>query len=91
MAKYISKPCIIEAIQWTGDNLLEIKEFTNGDSYFLEYSYGRHDKAGLFIRTLEGTMHASIGDYIIKGLRGEFYPCKPDVFCKKYELKEETR
>ena len=42
------------------------------------------------IKTLEGDMQASEGDYIIKGLRGEFYPCKPDVFEKKYELSEQT-
>ena len=43
-------------------------------------------KGEVVIRTLEGNMIASVGDYIIKGLRGEFYPCKPDVFEKKYEL-----
>ena len=42
------------------------------------------------IKTLEGDMQTSEGDYIIKGLRGEFYPCKPDVFEKKYELSEQT-
>ncbi len=78
MALYVTKPCIIEAVQWNGDNTLEIAAFANGDAYFSEN--------GLFIHTLEGVMHASIGDYIIKGLRGEFYPCKPDVFNKKYEM-----
>ena len=55
----------------------------SGDNFFIDHSlvYG-----GLVIKTLEGNMIASIGDYIIKGLRGEFYPCKPDVFEKKYEL-----
>ena len=43
-------------------------------------------KIGLPIKTLEGVMYASIGDYIIKGVNGEFYPCKPDIFHKTYEL-----
>ena len=90
MARYRTKPCEIEAIQWTG-NTTEIKEFC-GD----KCSYGVEDaawKAGkgipheeLTIHTLEGDMKASRGDYIIRGLRGEYYPCKPDVFAKKYEL-----
>lgn len=42
----------------------------------------------LYIRTLEGNMKANIGDFIIRGLRGEYYPCKPDVFKKKYEVIE---
>lgn len=93
VGKYRTKPCEIEAIQWTGLNLEEIKEFV-GESLI----YSIHDtayEAGVYppqvfieIKTLEGIMNASKGDYIIKGLRGEFYPCKPDVFEKKYELVE---
>lgn len=78
MALYVTKPCIIEAVLWNGNNTLEIAAFTNGEAYFGEN--------GLVIHTLEGDMHANIGDYIIKGLRGEFYPCKPDVFDKKYAM-----
>lgn len=76
--KYRTKPCEIEAIQWTGTNLDEITNFIQDDSwlYLLD---------GLYIRTLEGDMKANISDYIIRGLRGEYYPCKPDVFEKKYE------
>ena len=94
--KYSTKPCIVEAVQWNGINLEEIKEFV-GDS--LEYNI--HDgawRAGencpyieLKIKTLEGVMEASIDDYIIKGLRGEFYPCKPDVFKKKYQVIENDK
>lgn len=43
------------------------------------------DKGGVYIPTLEGNMKANIGDYIIKGINGEFYPCKPDIFDKTYE------
>ncbi len=89
--RYKTKPVEIEAIQWTGLNLEEIKQFA-GES--LEYDIldtawevgkGR-PYIYMRIHTLEGIMNASEGDYIIKGLRGEFYPCKPDVFEKKYEV-----
>lgn len=76
MAKYRKKPVIIEAIKWDGSNILEIREFA--------YPCVRYQKH-LFIETLEGRMRADIGDYIIKGVNGEFYPCKPDVFEKTYE------
>ena len=75
--KYRTKPCEIEAIQWTGENIMQIREFAHPNVRYQKY---------LFIDTLEGRMRADVGDYIIKGLRGEFYPCKPDVFEKKYEL-----
>lgn len=86
MARYKTKPCEIEAIQWTGLNLEEIKAFV-GDSLICEAVEGR-PYVSMKIKTLEGDMQASEGDYIIKGLRGEFHPCKPDVFEKKYELVE---
>lgn len=82
--KYITKPCEIEAIQWTGSNLGEIREFV-GDS--LEYEIAADTNSVIvYIKTLEGYMRADIGDYIIKGLIGEFYPCKEEVFNQKYEL-----
>lgn len=78
MARYKTKPCEIEAIQWTGKNIIELLDWGQGKILW-------NDVDDLFIDTLEGRMKASINDYIIKGLRGEFYPCKPDVFEKKYE------
>lgn len=89
--RYRTKPVEIEAIQWTGLNFEEIRQFV-GES--LEYNIlntaWKVGKCGphiyIMIHTLEGDMHVSEGDYIIKGLRGEFYPCKPDVFKKKYEV-----
>lgn len=91
---YITKPVVIEAVQWTGTNLEEIKSFVDNDSLNYE-TYGTDTVTGLpkiamSIDTLEGTMTASVDDYIIKGLRGEFYPCKPDVFKKKYDLLAES-
>ena len=89
--KYKTKPVEIEAIQWTGLNLEEIKTFV-GDSLIYniidtawEVGKGRPHVL-MKIKTLEGDMHVTEGDYIIKGLKGEFYPCKPDIFEKKYVL-----
>lgn len=76
--RYKTRPCEIEAIQWTGKNIIEILDWGQGKILW-------NDVDDLFIDTLEGRMKANINDYIIKGLRGEFYPCKPDVFEKKYE------
>lgn len=76
--KFRTKPCEIEAVQWTGENLTEILRFANTQN--IDITSGV-----LIIKTLEGYMKASVGDYIIRGLRGEYYPCKPDIFHKKYE------
>lgn len=81
--KYRKKPVVVEAIQWTGCNISDICKFTGRDISCLLVSGELH------IETLEGTHHASIGDYIIKGLKGEFYPCKPDVFVQTYEEVDE--
>ena len=75
--KYRKKPVTIEAIQWNGENLSEIDEFTE--------SKVKNHESVLIIPTLEGDMYASLSDYIIKGVNGEFYPCKPDIFAKTYE------
>lgn len=79
--KYKTKPCTIEAIQWTGENWTEIMNFVDTGECKLVGGI-------LTIITLEGPMEASYNDYIIRGLRGEYYPCKPDVFHKKYEVIE---
>lgn len=83
--KYRKKPVVIEAMQWLGDNFIEIDKFIT--SYHETYP-----KTGkVVIATLEGDMIASIGDWIIHGVRGEFYPCKPDIFEKTYEPVQEAR
>ena len=64
-------------------NFEEVSKFANNKVH-MELLFGSMDY-GLVVDTLEGYMLASEGDFIIKGLRGEFYPCKPDVFYKKYE------
>lgn len=76
---YRKKPVTIQAVQLTPLNLEEVEEFVGGD-------LGVHHMGGVVIATLEGAMHASLGDYIIKGVEGEFYPCKPDIFAKTYEV-----
>ncbi len=78
--KYRKKPVTIEAIQWTGKNLLEIDGFVGATEHYLH-----PNGYTLVIVTLEGDMDASVNDYIIKGVNGEFYPCKPDIFAKTYE------
>lgn len=75
---YITKPVTIEACRWEGGNFKEIEEFAGDNIVWIEGGF-------LKIVTLEGEMTAEVQDYIIKGLRGELYSCKPDVFEKKYE------
>lgn len=76
--KYRKKPVVIEAMQLTDGNEIKVTEF-------MGLSEGKLTADGIEIETLEGTMKASIGDYIIKGVQGEFYPCKPDIFEQTYE------
>lgn len=82
MAKYRKKPVEIEAVQWTGNNINVVDAFVGTGK---EYKY---ENECLYIKTLEGKLKANIGDYIIKGVNGEFYPCKPDIFEKTYEKVE---
>lgn len=76
---YRKKPVVVEAVQWTGENHAEMCEFIEPEAFEII------PRIGLVIHTLEGDHHASPGDYIIKGVNGEFYPCKPDIFAKTYE------
>ena len=85
--KYRKKPVVIDAVQWTGDNVNDITKFVEGvPDRIIEFIDGGFVK----IKTLEGVMTANPGDYIIKGVKGEFYPCKPDIFKQTYdEISEE--
>lgn len=80
MAKYRKKPVVIEAFQWTVDKC---------PKWWLDAS-GKFEiniKTGsIFIPTLEGTHEARHGDYIIQGIKGEIYPCKPDIFEMTYDI-----
>ena len=80
--KYRKKPVVIEAMQLTKDNTVDVLTFCNNRGNIVA---SNEDDMGLSILTLEGTMTANIGDYIIRGVKGEFYPCKPDIFEQTYE------
>jgi hypothetical protein len=77
MGHYRKKPVVVEAVQFTGQNFEEIGEFTK------ELAKKIADVGA--IETLEGVMTFHPGDWIIKGVKGEFYPCKPDIFEATYE------
>ena len=90
--KYRKKPAEIEAIQWDGTamNAALIIEWVlnhDGSAYYWRGASCPDTEEGhyLRIRTLEGDMNASKDDWIIKGVKGEFYPCKPDIFAATYE------
>lgn len=85
MSKYRKKSLIVEAVQYKGD-LESIKAVIDFIGYIPEIIEGceTHHKF-LKIKTLEGEHIATEGDYIIKGIKGEFYPCKPDIFDATYE------
>lgn len=83
--KFRKKPVVIEAVQWTENNESEVTAFLKmGEFSSAGYVKGRYVEIG----TLEGTMIASPGDWIIKGVKGEYYPCKPDIFAATYEPAE---
>lgn len=92
--RYRKKPVVIEAFQWTGDqNQTEdpewiIEAIKRGDVWFINQ---RTPDCCMVIKTLEGNHLASSGDWIIKGVRGELYPCKPDIFEATYEAVEEEK
>ena len=83
--KYRKKPVEIEAIQFKRNEFEDINEFTEGNAFNFRTERCINGKSYCEIKTLEGTMTATEGDYIIKGVNGEFYPCKPDIFEKTYE------
>lgn len=85
---YMKKQVVIQAMVWTGDNVDKLEEFMGKEEN--KNWYRDHEETGdLYIHTLEWDHRASIGDYIIKGVKGEFYPCKPDIFEMTYEEVQE--
>jgi len=91
--KYVKKPVQIEAIQLTKDNIIEVFSFLDETNYketksaeeLEDFSQMMLKQGYIEIETLEGMMIANFGDYIIKGIKGEFYPCKPNIFQATYE------
>ena len=104
--KFRKKPVVIDAIQWNGANTAAVYEFIHGKfttprNYMDEERWFEYDeicqRQGMIIRTLEDgnkgeAKHvASVGDWIIKGIQGEHYPCKPDIFKATYEAVDEVK
>lgn len=87
--KYRKKPVVVEAVQFSGkwEDVPIMKDFAG--NYIHEESDVDFKRSYLMIDTLEGTMKVSPKDFIIKGVNGEFYPCKPDIFQKTYEKVED--
>ena len=90
--KFVKKPVVIDAVQWTGKNHREMYNFLEGTNDVVEQPTGKnfeinHNlvRGGLVIKTLEGQHIAKIGDWIIKGVNGEFYPIKEDIFFQTYD------
>ena len=87
--KFRKKPVVIEAIKWDGENLREIIDFTGLNPSAEAWTWDEYTQVvreyGLKIFTLEGSHMATIGDWIIQGVQGEFYPCKSDIFEQTYE------
>ena len=81
--KFKMKPVVIDAIQWGGTNVAELREHFGP---FLDWHF--EGTSHVIIATLEGAHRADPGDWIIKGVKGEFYPCKPDIFDITYEKLE---
>lgn len=79
--KYRKKPVVIEAVQWDGENPAQVVVLAKDNIRLIEWN----EDNSLTIKTLEGGMKADIGDFIIKGVKGELYPCKPDIFEQTYE------
>jgi hypothetical protein len=86
MSKYRKKPVVVEAVLWNGKSgtIFPLAPFENAS-----VSPCVNEDKTLSIETLEGVMIAQIGDYIIKGVNGEIYPIKPDIFVKTYDPVEE--
>lgn len=86
MAKYRKKPVVIEAWQWTPPELTEMPEFIREaiDQGALHPNLEAHPPC-VMVDTLEGRMCGEVGDWIIQGVKGEIYPCKPDIFAATYE------
>ena len=84
--RYRKKPTEIEAVRFTTNNEPGDVEMHAIVSWICEHGgNAHHNGTDIFVHTLEGTMRADVGDYIIRGVKGEFYPCKPDIFTQLHE------
>lgn len=83
--KFRKRPVVIEAVQFTYENMDEVHEWAWKQSAGVAKNVDTDGSPLLLIHTLEGVMQCEIGDYVIKGVNGEIYPCKPDIFKKTYD------
>ena len=90
ISRYVKLPVEIEAVEFTRGNFDEIVQFTNGIAKDLTIERSPNGKCWCTIPTLEGDHKAMEGDFIIKGVHGEFYPCKPEIFKKTYTMLSES-
>ena len=84
---FCKKPVVIQAFQFEtnndgGENMDAVMNWVNAGQ---QEAIATHNGTNIFIKTLEGVMKANVGDWIIRGVSGEFYPCKPDIFERTYE------
>jgi len=84
-ARFRKKPVVVSAIQWTGENLQSVDAFFGDGFGDWQLFNVESDNPAIGIMTLEGSMRAGVGDWIIRGVQGEFYPCKPDIFEATYD------
>jgi len=85
--KFRKRPIVIEAVQWDGDANLANRVL--GEAYEEDWDYTARGESAIEFPTLEGVMRAEVGDWIITGIKGEKYPCKPDIFEATYEAVDE--
>ncbi len=83
--RYRKKPIEVEAIKFDGTNCREVLEFIHPDMPKIRLAGVEKIKLPIVIETLEGDMDVSVGDYVIRGIQGELYPCKPDIFEQTYQ------
>ena len=88
--QYRKKPVVIEATELTYENRYDVASWCGGEAQDAAPSGAVYAPGLVKISTLEGDMWASDGDYVIRGVQGEFYPCKPDIFTETYEGVEGT-
>jgi len=83
--RFRKKPVEIEALQFTRENWQDVLMFTQGQAHTMTIERRIDGKCTCIIATLEGQHIANEGDWIIKGVQGEYYPCKPDIFEMTYD------
>lgn len=82
---YRKKPIPIEAVQWDGTNTSELMKFSRDVRFIYHEEANKKVITEMYVQTREGDLYANIGDYILKGIKGEVYPCAREIFEETYE------